>query len=139
MKDFRRWKRGPCELLSCEAAEDLHKLSLFVDENRVIFLHGRDRRKEMGEGDNQTMLLPNCWLHDQNPIGSTQGNTRLAYATGSTGLAKTVRGSSRRNMIMRLRPVNIRLINRRQNLPRLLLALYSGKMVTKKTPPIQRS
>jgi len=30
-------------------------------------------------------------------------------------------------MIMRFRPANIRLINRRSNLPRLLLALYSGK------------
>ena len=28
---------------------------------------------------------------------------------------------------MRFRPANIRLINRRSNLPRLLLALYSGK------------
>jgi hypothetical protein len=51
----------------------------------------------------------------------------LAYATGSTGLAITVRGSSRRIMIMRFRPANIRLINRRQNLPRLLLALCSEK------------
>jgi hypothetical protein len=51
----------------------------------------------------------------------------LAYATGSTGLAITVRGSSRRIMIMRFRPANIRLINRRPNLPRLLLALSSGK------------
>jgi hypothetical protein len=51
----------------------------------------------------------------------------LAYATGSTGLAITVRGSSRRIMIMRFRPANIRLINRRSNLPRLLLALSSGR------------
>jgi len=51
----------------------------------------------------------------------------LAYATGSTGLAITVRGSSRRIMIMRFRPANIRLINRRSKLPRLLLALSSGK------------
>jgi hypothetical protein len=51
----------------------------------------------------------------------------LAYATGSAGLAITVRGSSRRIKIMRFRPANIRLINRRSNLPRLLLALYSGK------------
>jgi hypothetical protein len=50
----------------------------------------------------------------------------LAYATGSAGLAATVRGSSRRIMIMRFRPANIRLINRRSNLPRLLLALSSG-------------
>ena len=58
---------------------------------------------------------------------STKENPRLPYATGSTGLAITVRGSSRRIMIMRFRPANIRLINRRQNLPRLLLALFSGK------------
>jgi hypothetical protein len=58
---------------------------------------------------------------------STKENPRLAYATGSTGLAITVRGSSRRIMIMRFRPANIRLINRRSHLPRLLLALYSGK------------
>jgi hypothetical protein len=58
---------------------------------------------------------------------STKENPRLAYATGSTGLAITVRGSSRRIMIMRFRPANIRLINRRSNLLRLLLALSSGK------------
>jgi hypothetical protein len=46
----------------------------------------------------------------------------VAYATGSAGLALTVRGSSRWIMIMRFRPANIRLINRRQNPPRLLLA-----------------
>jgi hypothetical protein len=51
----------------------------------------------------------------------------LAYATGSTGLAITVRGSSRRIMIMQFRPANIRLINRRLKLPRLLLALSSRK------------
>ena len=51
----------------------------------------------------------------------------MAYATGSTGLAITVRGSSRRIMIMRFRPANIRLINRRSKLLRLLLALSSGK------------
>jgi len=51
----------------------------------------------------------------------------LPYATGSTGLALTVRGSSRRIMIMRFRPANIRLINRRSLLPRLLLALSSRK------------
>jgi len=50
----------------------------------------------------------------------------LAYATGSTGLAITVRGSSRRIMIVRFRPANIRLINRRSKLLQLLLALSSG-------------
>ena len=58
---------------------------------------------------------------------STKENPRLAYATGSTGLALTVRGSSRRIMIMRFRAANIRLINRRSLLPRLLLALHSKK------------
>ena len=52
----------------------------------------------------------------------------MPYATGSTGLAITVRGSSRRIMIMRFRPANIRLINRRSKLLRLLLALSSGKL-----------
>src|ERR1700712_2067524 len=56
---------------------------------------------------------------------STKENPRSPYATGSTGLAITVRGSSRRIMIMRFRPANIRLINRRSSLPRLLLALSS--------------
>ena len=59
----------------------------------------------------------------------------MAYATGSTGLAITVRGSSRRIMIMRFRPANIRLINRRQNLPRLLLALCSAKGKANKNNP----
>ena len=36
-------------------------------------------------------------------------------------------GQRPRIMIMRFRPANIRLINRRSNLPRLLLALSSGK------------
>jgi hypothetical protein len=49
----------------------------------------------------------------------------LPYATGSAELAITVRGSSRRIKIMRFRPANIRLINRRFKLPRLLLALAS--------------
>jgi hypothetical protein len=49
----------------------------------------------------------------------------MLYATGPAGLATLVRGSSRRITIMRFRPANIRLINRRSNLPRLLLALSS--------------
>ncbi len=49
----------------------------------------------------------------------------MFYATGPAGLAILVRGSSRRIMIVRFRPANIRLINRRSNLPRLLLALSS--------------
>ncbi len=65
---------------------------------------------------------------------STKENPRLAYATGSTGLAITVRGSSRPIMIMRFRPANIRLINRRSNLPRLLLALSSGNNDNNKQP-----
>ena len=47
----------------------------------------------------------------------------MLYATGPAGLATLVRGSSRRITIMRFRPANIRLINRRSNLPRLRLAL----------------
>ena len=70
----------------------------------------------------------NADIHLEHRAGSSQGkeNPRLAYATGSTGLAITVRGSSRRIMIMRFRPANIRLINRRSKLLRLLLALSSG-------------
>ena len=61
----------------------------------------------------------------------------MLYATGTAGLAPLVRGSSRRIKIMRFRPANIRLINRRQNLPRLLLALSSNKgKDNNKTNPI---
>ena len=49
----------------------------------------------------------------------------MLYATGPAGLATLVRGSSRRIKIMRFRPANIRLINRRSKLPRLRLALSS--------------
>ena len=58
----------------------------------------------------------------------------MLYATGSAGLATLVRGSSRRIMIIRFRPANIRLINRRQNLPRLLLALSSQKETNNSSP-----
>ena len=44
-----------------------------------------------------------------------------------------VRGSSRRIMIMRFRPANISLINRRHYLPRLLLILSSKTQIQK--PP----
>jgi hypothetical protein len=67
----------------------------------------------------------------------------MLYATGSAGLATLVRGSSRRITIMRFRPANIRLINRRSNLPRLLLALSSkkgtGNNNEKTTPRMIRS
>jgi hypothetical protein len=69
----------------------------------------------------------NADIHLEHRASSTKENPRLAYATGSTGLAITVRGNSRRIMIMRFRPANIRLINRRSKLLRLLLALSSGK------------
>ena len=59
--------------------------------------------------------------------GAHEGESSHAYATGAAGLATLVRGSSRRITIMRFRPANIRLINRRSNLPRLLLALSSKK------------
>jgi hypothetical protein len=49
----------------------------------------------------------------------------MLYATGPAGLATLVRGSSRRITIMRFRPANIRLINRRSKLPRPRLALSS--------------
>ena len=73
----------------------------------------------------------NADIHLEYRAGSSQGKHEgepsLGHATGSTGLAITVRGSSRRIMIMRFRPANIRLINRRSKLLRLLLALSSGK------------
>src|SRR6266568_2681597 len=62
---------------------------------------------------------------------STKENPRLPYVTGSAGLAKLVRGSSRRIMIMRFRPANISLINRRHYLPRLLLTLSSKRQIQK--------
>ena len=49
----------------------------------------------------------------------------MLYATGPAGLATPVGGSSRRTAIMRSQPANIGLIDRRSNLPRLLLALSS--------------
>src|ERR1700689_912544 len=58
---------------------------------------------------------------------STKKNPRRKFATGSAGLALVVRGSSRRIMIMRFRPANISLINRRHYLPRLLLTLSSNR------------
>ena len=64
---------------------------------------------------------------------STKENPRRKYATGPAGLARLVRGSSRRIMIMRFRPANISLINRRHYLPRLLLTL-SLKMQKQKPP-----
>jgi len=64
---------------------------------------------------------------------STKENPRLPYATGLAGFAHLVRGSSRRIMIMRFRPANISLINRRHYLPRLLLILSSKRQMQK--PP----
>jgi len=40
-------------------------------------------------------------------------------------------------MIMRFRPANIRLINRRLNLPRLLLALFSKSKNNDKNNPTE--
>src|ERR1700691_1125218 len=64
---------------------------------------------------------------------STKENPRRKFATGSARLALVVRGSSRRIMIMRFRPANISLINRRHYLPRLLLTLSSKGQIQK--PP----
>src|SRR6202035_3691007 len=68
---------------------------------------------------------------------STKENPRLPYATGSAGLAKLVRGSSRRIMIMRFRPANISLINRHHYLPRLLLTLFSKRQIQKPPQPFE--
>src|SRR5215831_17293468 len=57
---------------------------------------------------------------------STKENPRPSFCDRPlAGLAVVVRGSSRRIMIMRFRPANISLINRRHYLPRLLLTLSS--------------
>jgi hypothetical protein len=64
-------------------------------------------------------------------VGSGRGvhgkeNPRPNYAVGlRIEPAPLVRGSSRRITIMRFRPANIRVINRRENLPRPRLALPS--------------
>jgi hypothetical protein len=61
-------------------------------------------------------------------VGSGRGvhgkeNPRPNYAVGlRIEPAPLVRGSSRRITIMRFRPANIRVINRRENLPRPRLA-----------------
>lgn len=62
---------------------------------------------------------------------SAKENPRRTFATGSAGLAWIVRGSSQRIMIMRFRPANISLINRRHYLPRLLLTLSSKRQKQK--------
>ncbi len=64
-----------------------------------------------------------------------EGEPRRKYATGSAGLAQLVRGSSDGSLIMRLRPANISLINRRHYLPRLLLTLSSKRQMQKQKPP----
>src|SRR5271155_2331672 len=73
----------------------------------------------------------NADIHLEHRAGSSQGKHEgepsLGLCDRLAGLAITVRGSSRRIMIMRFRPANIRLINRRSKLLRLLLALSSGK------------
>ena len=70
-------------------------------------------------------MFPNSRTGSAAAGASTKENPRRQFATGIAGLAVIVRGSSRRIMIMRFRPANIRLINRRSNLPQLLLALSS--------------
>jgi hypothetical protein len=79
------------------------------------------------------MMLSNSRTGSAAAGASTKENPRRKFATGSAGLALVVRGSSRRIMIMRFRPANISLINRRHYLPRLLLTL-SSKYNDKKQP-----
>ncbi|MHB8304323.1 MAG: hypothetical protein ACYDC6_16160, partial [Acidobacteriaceae bacterium] len=66
----------------------------------------------------------------------------MLYATGPAGLATLAGGNSRRIMIVRFRPANIGLIDRRSNLPRLLLALSSENDVCndndKNNPTVSR-
>src|SRR5665213_1582436 len=76
-------------------------------------------------------MLSNSRTESAAAGASTKENPRRKFATGSAGLASVVRGSSRRIMIMRFRPANISLINRRLYLPRLLLSLSSKKQIQK--------
>src|SRR5450631_4276762 len=78
-------------------------------------------------------MLSNSKTESAAAGASTKENPRRQFATGPAGLASVVRGSSRRIMIMRFRPANISLINRRHYLPRLLLTL-SSKRQKQKTP-----
>jgi hypothetical protein len=73
-------------------------------------------------------------------VGSGRGvhgkeNPRTFYAVGlQTEPALLVRGSSRRITIMRFRPANIRVINRRENyLDRDLRCLLTARTRKKKT------
>ena len=62
----------------------------------------------------------------------------MPYATGSTGLVLTVRGSSRRIMIMRFRPADIRLINVAYHCPDCCSLCPCGKTrTTTKHPTIR--
>ncbi len=63
------------------------------------------------------MTLSNSRTGSAAAGANTKENPRRKFATGSAGLASVVRGSSRRIMIMRFRPANISLINRRHYLP----------------------
>src|ERR1017187_6761037 len=85
---------------------------------------------------NQWTAQPNWRTEPAAARASTKENPRPPYATGSAGLATLVRGSSRRITIMRFRPANIRLINRRSNLPRLRLALSSNQNKNNDKNPI---
>jgi hypothetical protein len=76
-------------------------------------------------------MLSNSRTESAAAGASTKENPRRKFATGSAGLASVVRGSSRRIMIMRSRPANISLINRRHYLPRLLLTLSSKRQKQK--------
>jgi hypothetical protein len=76
-------------------------------------------------------MLSNSRTESAAAGASTKENPRRKFATGSAGLASVVRGSSRRIMIMRFRPANISLINRRLYLPRLLLTLPSKRQEQK--------
>src|ERR1017187_8826041 len=64
-----------------------------------------------------------------------EGESSTEVCDRPAGLAFIVRGSSRRIMIMRFRPANISVINRRHYLPRLLLILSSKRQIQK--PPQQ--
>jgi transposase len=124
--------RGIADISAVTIAAELGQVSRFESARQLMGYCGavpsedssgkRIRRggiRKTGNAHLRRIVVEAAWSY-RRPPGV------LAYATGSTGLAITVGGSSRRIMIMRSRPANTRLINRRSNLPRLLLALSSG-------------
>ena len=95
------------------------------------------RLKSLHDCGNLRRKLPNSIGRKEAPAAagaSTKENPRPEICDRPlAGLALVVRGSSRRIMIMRFRPANISLINRRHYLPRLPLILSSNEKGDQRT------